>query len=141
MVVSVKEKACSKMSQVRVKKMNANELLMKCRNLFIDDIKTEVLFGASGRGWREPIYWPSGIRHLGSMIFTWALIRNWRNTMMMLTEKVQAENIRKTESRNVSCCGGLFHSSDEVFVMRMERREQLISEKIVGVTDKKGGYQ
>ena len=92
-----------------------------------------------GTGRRAPIYWLSGIRHLGSMIFTWALIRNWRNSVMMLTEKVQAENIRKTESRNVSHCGGLFHSSEEVLVMRMERREQLISEDSMGVTDKKGG--
>ena len=120
MVVSVKGTACCKMSQVWVKKMNANELLMTCRNLLFNGIKTEVVFVTSGRGWRKPIYWPSGIRHIGGMIFTWALIRNWRNNLIMLTEKVQAGNIRKTESRNVSGCDGLFHSSEEVLVMRME---------------------
>ena len=82
--------------------MNANEPLMTCRNLFIDDIKTGALFVAPGRGWQKPIYWPFGVRHIGGMIFTWALMRNWRSKEMMVTKKVQAGKTREAKCRNAS---------------------------------------
>jgi hypothetical protein len=111
-------------------------------NFLIYDIKTAMVFCVTGKEWRKPIYWPFGIRDLGGMISTQALNRNWRNRAMMLTEKAQqAGKTRKTESKEASFCGGLSHSSEEVLVMRMERRGQLISGDIIGVTDKKGGYR
>jgi hypothetical protein len=59
---------------------------------------------------------------------------------VMLIEKAQAGQTCKAESRNALTCVGLPHSSEEVLVMSMERRGQLISEKFMRVTNQTGGY-
>ncbi len=120
--------------------MNANEPLMTCRNLSFNGIKTRAIFGAWGRVGKLPVYCPCGVRHLGGMSLTQALIRNWRGRRVMLIEKVQAGQTCKAESRKTPTCVGLPHSSEEVFVMSMERRGQLISEKFMRVTNQTGGY-
>jgi hypothetical protein len=120
--------------------MNVNEPLMTCRNLSFDDIKTRDFFADRGRGRRRPVYWPFGVRHIGGMIATRALVWNWRGSKVMATEKAQVGKTRKAESRKASFCVGLLHSSDEVLVMSMERREQLISEKRMRVTNQTGDY-
>ncbi len=33
----------------------------------------------SGKVWRKPVYWPSGVRHKGSVILVRALVLNYRN--------------------------------------------------------------
>jgi hypothetical protein len=120
--------------------MNANEPLMTCRNLSFNDIKTRAIFAAWGRVGKQPVYCPYGVRHLGGMSLTQALIRNWRGRKVMLIEKEQAGQTCKAESREAPTCVGLPHSSEEVLVMSMERRGQLISEKFMRVTNQTGGY-
>src|SRR6516165_6233360 len=57
---------------------------------------------APGRVWREPTYWPRGVRCIGGMTLIRALVRNLRTCPTMSREKVQAENLRGRKYR----CGG-----------------------------------
>jgi hypothetical protein len=89
---------------------------------------------------KKPVYRPFGVRHIGGMSFIQALVWNWRGRKVMLIEKAQTGKTCQAESKNAPTCVGLPHSSEEVFVMNMERRGQLIWEKCTRVTNQTGGY-
>src|SRR6516165_6696538 len=57
---------------------------------------------APGRVWREPTYWPRGVRCIGGMTLIRALVRNLRTCPTMPREKAQAANLRGRKYR----CGG-----------------------------------
>jgi hypothetical protein len=55
---------------------------------------------ALGRAWREPTYWPCGVRCRGGVTLIWALVGNLRTCMVMLREKAQVVDPR---GRNYRC--------------------------------------
>jgi hypothetical protein len=62
-VVSDEEKA-HMMCQVGIRKANASESLMTCRNQ-VRRHRNRGISVASGRAWRVPVCWPGGVRHEG----------------------------------------------------------------------------
>src|SRR5262249_57460133 len=54
---------------------------------------------APGRVWREPTYWPRGVRCIGGMTLIRALVRNLRTCPTMPREKAQAANLRGRKYR------------------------------------------
>jgi hypothetical protein len=80
---------------------------------------------ASGSVWREPVYWPDGVRHRGGVILVRALALNcgnlrWRCKGKGTSVRSEAENT-EAPSRD-----GAIRSSDENLVMRFERRDRVI---------------
>ena len=66
----------------------------------------------SGIVWREPIYWPSGLRHKGGMNVIQALVWNVGTCALMSRERSKWKP-REELSTKAEYRGGLIRSSDE----------------------------
>lgn len=66
-VVSVRGKGESKTRQVTTQKTNASEPPMRCRNRFVEVIKTGPLSLARDKVWEGPVFCPDGGRHRGGV--------------------------------------------------------------------------
>ncbi len=60
---------------MRVKETSGSEPLMTCRK-GRDDVKTGRELLAQEKAWKEPVYWPGGVRHEGGVTWTQALVWN-----------------------------------------------------------------
>jgi hypothetical protein len=97
----------------------------KYRN-FQDDVRTGGV-GCSGISLRgNLIYCLNGIRYKDGMSCIEALKRNLGTCRSNAKGKIQVGRTYKDESTNVRHRDGLIRSSDEVFVMKMELRGQII---------------
>src|SRR5215831_16250102 len=67
---------------------------------------------APGGAWRQPTYWPCGVRCLGGVTLIWAFARNLRTCAVMPREKAQGRK-PKAESTDALSRGGLLRSSNE----------------------------
>jgi hypothetical protein len=78
-VLNVVGKGAARSRQVWVGKMsdgrNPRPLPLTCRK-WSDDVKTRARPIVLGSAWGSPVYCPGGIRHIGSMIPTEALLWN-----------------------------------------------------------------
>jgi hypothetical protein len=78
-----------------------------------------------GSAWREPVYWPCGVRHRGSASSVQALTLNCGN-LRTRCEGKGTSMICEADSTDARSRGGATRSSDEVIVMMMERRGRVI---------------
>ena len=85
------------MCQVGVAEMNESELSMKCRKEPLGDVEN-VLSTQRMTSPADIWYWLGGIRHIGSMNATQALVRNV-GTCPMLRERRGAEALQAPEYR------------------------------------------
>ena len=88
-VVNVMEKARGRLRHVRMRETNASEPLLKHRNR-IRWHQNQGLSDALGSAWRQPTYWPCGVRCAGGVTLILALTWNVRTCSAMPREKVQA---------------------------------------------------
>lgn len=123
LVVSVTEKASVKVSGVNQRRRTTvNHRTSVETDQTTSKPESDV---APGSVWREPVYWPDGVRHRGGVNLVWALAVNcgnlrWRCKGKGASVKSEAENT-EAPSR-----GGAICSSDEGLVMRLERRDRVI---------------
>ena len=127
LVVSVTEKASEKVSGMNQRRrttvnhrssVESAEMTSKLR-----------IYVASGAVWREPVYWPDGVRHRGGVILVWALALNcgnlrWRCKGKGTSVRSEAENTEAPSRDGVIC------SSEESLVMRQERRDHVIQSNV-----------
>jgi len=79
----------------------------------------------SGKVWRKPVYWPSGVRHKGSVILVWALALNYR--ILRWRCKGKGTSVKsEADNTNAPSRGGATHTSNESIVMRLEQRSRVI---------------
>ena len=71
---------------------------------------------------KGPAYWPSGVRHTRGMSVVLALVWNVGTLAVMGRENPISGGPTKGESIEARQGGGSSRSSEEVRVMRMERR-------------------
>jgi len=83
------EKARGRLRHVRMRETNASEPLLKHRNR-IRWHQNQGLSDALGSAWRQPTYWPCGVRCAGGVTLILALTWNVRTCSAMPREKVQA---------------------------------------------------
>jgi hypothetical protein len=120
-VVSVAGKGGEVLRQVRIKKTNASEPLMKCRKNESDvetGIETLSHEGSGGL----PVYGSTGVRHEGGMILIQAWVRNVGTCRADAKGDAQAGSPRKRLSTNAAHRDGVAHSRDESSVMGPDRR-------------------
>jgi len=88
---------------------------------------TSKLNGISGSGkvWRKPVYWPSGVRHKGSVILVRALVLNYGNLRWRCKGK-GASVKSEADSTKAPSRGGTTCMSEEGLVMRLEQRGRVI---------------
>ena len=98
---------------------------MKCRK-HNDDVETRVLSPLWDESGGRPAYRPGGIRHRGGASLTRALIRNVGTCSLDEKGETQAGGPCKSESTDARHRGGVARSSEESFVMRLERRGNIV---------------
>jgi len=79
----------------------------------------------SKQAWRQPAYWPSGVRHKGSAILVRALALNYRNLRWRCQGK-GASVKSEADSTDAPSRGGVTYKSNEGLVMRLEQRGHVI---------------
>lgn len=121
-VVSVTEKASEKVSGVNQRR----RIKVNHRSSVESAEMTSKLRGdvASGLVWREPVYWPDGVRHRGGVILVWALALNCGNLRWRC--KGKGTSVR-SEAKNTEAPSrdGVIRSCEESLVMRPERRDRV----------------
>jgi hypothetical protein len=78
---------------VRVREVSANEPLMKHRKRSRRP-QNQGLYTVLGAAWKEPAYWPCGVRCTGGTTLIQAFVRNLRTGSMMVREKAQVNHTR-----------------------------------------------
>ena len=78
-----------------------------------------------GSAWREPVYWPCGVRHRGSAISIQALVWNCGNLRLRCKGK-GTSRVGKADNTDAQSRGGATRSSVEGAVMVLERRGRVI---------------
>ena len=73
-VVSVEEKACHEVCQLRIRETSTSELLMRCRKL--KATSKLVAFCTPGQIQGQPAYCLGGVRHKGSVTLIQAFVWN-----------------------------------------------------------------
>ena len=122
-VVSVTEKASEKVSGVNQRRRtNVNHRSSVESAEMTSKLRSDV---ASGSVWRKPVYWPSGVRHKGSVILVRALILNYRNLRWRCKGKGTSVK-SEADNTNAPSRGGATHKSNESLVMRLEQRGRVI---------------
>ena len=123
LVVSVTEKASEKVSGMNQRRRTTVNHRSSVESVeMTSKLRRDV---ASGLVWREPVYWPDGVRHRGGVILVWALAMNcgnlrWRCKGKGTSVRNEAENTEAPSRDGVIC------SSEESLVMRLERRDHVI---------------
>ena len=74
---------------------------------------------------KKPAYCLGGLRQRGGVTLIQALVRNVGNCALMIREKLEQSDC-EGESTEAKHSDGLTCSSDEVSVMEMERRSQIV---------------
>lgn len=99
------------------------------------------LYVIPGQVWREPVYWPYGVRHRGSASLVRALMLNCGNLRQRWKGKGTSPK-GKADSTDAQPRGGATRSSNEVAVMAMEQRGRIIlSEECVNCESRKSVLQ
>jgi hypothetical protein len=62
------------------------------------DVKTGARFSTPGQVWRQPAYWPGGVRRRGGASLVWAPVRNVRTSARMQW-RAGAYHVRETLKR------------------------------------------
>jgi hypothetical protein len=78
-----------------------------------------------GSAWREPAYWPCGVRHRGSVSLVRALVRNCGNLRLRCEGKGTSRR-GKADSTDAQPRDGATCSSVETAVTAVERRGRVI---------------
>ena len=78
-----------------------------------------------GKSKRKLAYCLDGLRQRGGVTLIQALVRNVGNCVLMIREKLEQSDC-ESESTEAKHSDGLTCSSDEVSVMGMERRSQIV---------------
>ncbi len=94
---------------------------MTCRKE-LDDGRNRGRILILGRGWRGPVYWPTGLRHIHGENAIWALVWNVGTCRSDAKGACQAGAPRETLSTKALHMGGSPRSSEEASVMEVERR-------------------
>lgn len=84
-----------------------------------------------GRGWRAPVYWPTGLRHIRGETTAWALAWNVGTCRGDVKGACQAGSPRKALSTKALHRGGSSRSSDEGSVMELERRGRAVQQDVL----------
>jgi hypothetical protein len=120
-----------------IRKTNASEPLMKCREVG-SDIETGVSMQSRDGVWRVPTYWPDGVRHAGgvSLVHGFYGERGKACADTVLGSGIvtgagargSALSSRNCEASSTDAvrAGGPARNSDEALVMGVERRGWLI---------------
>jgi hypothetical protein len=125
-VVSVAGKGGVRLRQVRVRKTNASEPLMTCRNVQTE-VETGILISIPRqRLGGLPAYCPTGFRHEGGVILIQALVRNVGTCRPDVKGEAQANSLRKGESTDAGHRGGGVRSRVEGSVMGLDRRSVVV---------------
>ena len=125
-VVSVTEKApCNKITQGsgenqgRRTPVNHRTIVV---NLLTSKLEMDV---TPGQVWRQPVYWPDGVRRRGGVILVRALALNCGNLRWRWQGKGTSVK-SEAESTEAPSRGGAIRSSEEAVVMMVERRDCVI---------------
>src|SRR5580704_16559525 len=115
------EKARGRLRHVRMRETNASEPLLKHRNR-IRWHQNQGLSDALGSAWRQPTYWPCGVRCAGGVTLILALTWNVRTCSAMPREKVQAATTVRPKVPMRPGSGGPSRSGDEAGLTPVEQR-------------------
>jgi len=119
--VSVAGKGGEVLRQMRIKKTNASEPLMKCRkNESGVETGIETLSREGSGG--IPVYGSTGVRHEGGVILIQAWVRNVGTCGSDAKGEAQVGSPRKCLSTDTGHRGGVAHSKEESSVMGPGRR-------------------
>ena len=120
--MSVAGKGGEILRQVRIKKTNASEPLMKCRKNE-SDVETGIeTLSREGSGGLPPVYGSTGVRHEGGVILIQAWVRNVGTCRSDAKGEAQAGSPCKRPSTDAGHRGGVAHSREEGSVMGPDRR-------------------
>ena len=117
--------------QVRIKKTNASEPLMKCRKNE-SDVETGIETLSREAGGELPVYGSTGVRHEGGVILIQAWVRNVGTCRPDAKGDAQAGSPRKRPSTEAGHGGGVAHSRDEGSVTELDRRGDVVRSYQVG---------
>jgi hypothetical protein len=131
-VVNVDGKGGVGLRQVWIKKTNASEPLMRCRNVFKRRRNRDPHICPASKGWGKPADCPTGVRHEGGVILIRALVRNVGTCRPDVKGGTQADSIRKGESTDAGHRVGDAHIRVEGSVMGLDRRGVVICFDCVG---------
>ena len=131
LVVSVEGKGGAPLRQVRIKKTNASEPLMTCRNVSRDAKPGPRLLSREAGG-GEPVDGPTGVRHEGGVILIQAWVRNVGTCRPDAKGEAQADSIRKGHSTDAGHRDGGARSRVERPVMGPDRRGGVVWRDWVG---------
>ena len=120
-MVNVEAKGGARLCQVRLKETNESKPLMTCRNP-LDGVETEVDGQLRDKGWEKSAYCPTGVRHVGGVTLSQALMRNVGTRRPDAKGETQADSLRKGESTDAGHGGGVARSRVEGPVMGLDRR-------------------
>lgn len=119
--MSVARKGGKLFRQVRIKKTNASEPLMKCRKTE-SGVETGIETLSRERGGEEPVYSSTDVRHEGSVILIQAWIRNVGTCRFDVKGEAQAGSPRKRLSTDAEHRDGAARSREESPVTGPDRR-------------------
>jgi hypothetical protein len=120
-VVSVVGKGEAGLRQVSFEKTNASEPVMTCRKESNSTSKPERVV-APGQVWRQPVYCPVGVRHVGGVSSKQALVRNSGTCRSDVKGDAQVDSLHKGQSTDAEHRGGVVRSRAEGGVMLLDRR-------------------
>ena len=107
-VVSVVGKGEAGLRQVSFEKTNVSEPLMTCRKEYSTSKPERVI--APGQGWRQPVYCPVGVRHVGGVSSKQALVRNSGTCRSDVKGGAQVDSLHKGQSTDAGHRGGVVRS-------------------------------
>ena len=111
--------------QVRIKKTNGSEPLMKCRKN-VSGVETGIETLSRERGGGGPVYSSTGVRHEGGVILIQAWLRNVGTCRFDVKGEAQAGSPRKRRSTDAEHRDGVARSRDESSVMGLDRRGDVV---------------
>jgi hypothetical protein len=113
-------------------KTNANEPLKTCRYVQNRRQNQDQDVCPASKGWGEPAYCPTGVRHEGGVSMGPALIRNAGTCRPDAKRDAQAASRREGQSIDAGHRGGDASSMGEGSVMGLDRRGVVIRLQNVG---------
>ena len=92
-----------------------------CR-ILLDDDRNKGRIIISGRSWRAPVHWLTGLWRLREETTAWALAWDMGACRDYVKEACQVGSTRKSSSTNAFHTGGSLRSSEETSVMEVDQR-------------------
>ena len=117
---------------MRFGKTNASEPLMTCRNVLRWRRNRSLEPRLRDKVGERPAYCPTGVRHEGGVSPNQALVRNVRTCRSDVKGDAQVDSIHESQSTDAEHRGGVARSRVEGFVMRPDRRGDVVQLYLVG---------